>query len=135
MVATSLASATELIDGSSASPASPPGHVGHRSPRKRRLTAHQLTAIAHVMQLFVEDDLALGVSPDASIRCPACERKRPRPGAISYGRYFICTGCATEFEVARASRGPLSIGQYIRDKQYGESERYALPPALHQGPP
>jgi hypothetical protein len=86
--------------------------------------------MAQVMQLFVEDDLALGISPVDSVVCPACERKRQRAGAVPYGRYLVCNLCATEFEVARATRGPLVIGHYIRDKQYGESERYALPPSL-----
>jgi len=84
------------------------------------------------MQLFVEDDVALGVSPTASFYCPACERKRPRAGAIAYERYAVCNLCATEFEIAMVTFGTLSVGQYIRDKRYGEGERYALPPSLLQ---
>jgi len=82
------------------------------------------------MQLILEDDLTLGVSPAAFIYCPACERERLRVGAVPYQRYFVCNLCATEFEIAKATLGTLSIGRYIRDKRYGESERYALPPSL-----
>jgi hypothetical protein len=88
--------------------------------------------MTEVMRSFVADDLALGVSPAATLHCPACERKRPRAGAIPYERYLVCNLCATEFEIARVGLAPLSIGQYIRDKQFGESERYALPQSLYE---
>jgi len=131
-MATSLASATGLVNGCAPNPAIPLRPLARR--RKRRLTARQRAAMAQVMQLFVEDDLALGVSPTASFYCPACERERSRAGAVRYGRYLVCNLCATEFEIAMLTLGTLSIGQYVRDKRYGEGERYALPPSLLRQP-
>ncbi len=107
--------------------AHPPARAAKRA---RRLTENQLAAMVYVMRLFVEDDLALGVPASATILCPACEAQRPRAGAIPYDRYLVCNECATEYEIARVTAGPLSIGQYLRDKRYGDGARYELPSGL-----
>jgi CheY-like chemotaxis protein len=82
------------------------------------------------MQLFIKDYLDRGIPPDSFILCSACQKRRPRAGAIPYGCYLLCNRCAVEFEVARVADPPLSIGRYIRDKHYGEGERYVLSPEL-----
>ncbi len=97
------------------------------------LTLAQVAAIRAVMQLFVEDDLAQGASPDRRFYCAACQRPRPMPGFIPYGRYQVCNACATEYEVARARHRELTIGQFVRDKAFGEAEAYALPPVTGRG--
>jgi hypothetical protein len=91
------------------------------------LTARQIAAIQYVIHLFVEEDLGRGVRPNAQIYCDACSRHRPRAGAIPYGDYLLCNQCAAEFEVAKARRMTPNLGQFIRDKHYGEAERYRLP--------
>jgi hypothetical protein len=89
------------------------------------LSAAQLTAIHTAMQLFVEDDVAAGVAPDARGYCDGCAAPRPAPGAIAYDRYRLCNRCATEYEVARITRVVESIGQYVRGKRFGEAEAFA----------
>jgi formate dehydrogenase maturation protein FdhE len=85
-----------------------------------------VAAIRAAMQLFVEDDLARGVRRTDRLYCDACQRPRPAAGGIRYGRYALCNGCATEYEVARAHGGLATPGQFVRDKHFGEDERYLL---------
>ena len=91
------------------------------------LTAGQLTAIRTVMALFVDDDLTRGISPRAELYCRACQQGRPMPGFILYERYQFCNRCATEYEVARLCSMVASPGQFVREKTFGEADRYALP--------
>ncbi len=89
------------------------------------LTQTQIDAIRSAMKLFVEDDLARGVSTSRRVWCDACEQARPAAGAIQYGQYTLCNRCAIECEVGRG-RGMIStLGQYVRDKHFGDGERYA----------
>ena len=78
------------------------------------------------MQLFVEDDVAKGLSVDKRLYCDACERVRPAAGFIQYDRYSVCNACAIEYEVARARGLTATAGQYVRDKHFGEAEHYAV---------
>jgi formate dehydrogenase maturation protein FdhE len=94
----------------------------------RVLSSAQLAAIHAVMHLFVDDDLAAGVSPHTRIHCDACVGPRPQPGAIRYERYLLCNGCATEYEVARIRGVVAAAGQYVRGKRFGEGDAFALPP-------
>jgi formate dehydrogenase maturation protein FdhE len=95
-------------------------------PRPTPLT-RQVTAVRQAMALFVQDDLARGLSPLLNYFCHACERARPALGFIHHGRYQLCNACATEYEVARLCHVVDSVGQFVRDKRFGEAERYALP--------
>lgn len=101
------------------------GFKGTRHPA-HQLSASQLAAIRAAMQLFIDDDLASGVAPDHKLYCVACERVRPAAGFIQYTRYLVCNGCAIEYEIARARGLTGSIGQYVRDKNFGEASFYAL---------
>lgn len=93
----------------------------------RALSAAEVEAIRAAMALFLEDDIARGVPAFSLVFCDACQRARPAPGFIQYGRYATCNACAIEYEVARA-RGLLSTpGQFVRDKRFGEGDIYALP--------
>jgi hypothetical protein len=67
----------------------------------RALTTRQLAAIRDAMHLFVEDDLARGVSPSASEYCPACDASKPLPGFVQYDDVALCNACATDYEIAR----------------------------------
>jgi hypothetical protein len=91
-------------------PARPP-----RSPAPvgRWLSAEQVRAVAAVMRLFVEDDLANGVSPARGLWCDACERVRPAPGFIRYEQRQVCNACATEYEIQRARGLVRSIKEYL----------------------
>ncbi len=97
-----------------------------RRPLQRSLSTSQIEAIRSAMQLFVDDDLARGVRSTDRMYCDACQRPRSAAGAIHYGRYALCNGCATEYEVARATGALASPGQFVRDKHFGEGERYAI---------
>ncbi|HTE86974.1 MAG TPA: hypothetical protein VK821_19850 [Dehalococcoidia bacterium] len=81
----------------------------------------------YVIHLFMEEDLERGIPATAHIYCDACARRRPRAGAIPYGDHLLCNFCAAQFEVAKANGETPSIGQFIRDKHFGEAERYVLP--------
>lgn len=110
----------------------PPGRkIGRRTRTApaavREVTAAQVAAIRAVLRLFVEDDLANGVSPEKRMFCDACERPRSALGFIQYDRHMLCNPCAVEYEVARARGMALSAGQFVRDKTFGEAERFALP--------
>jgi hypothetical protein len=89
------------------------------------LSPTQLAGIRAVMQTFVADDLARGVSPVARMYCDTCEGARPRPGFLAYERYQLCNTCATAYEVARARGWVATPGQFVRDSRFGED---AIPP-------
>jgi hypothetical protein len=72
------------------------------------------------MQLFIEEDLARGAARDKKVYCDACEQPQPAAGAIRYGRYQVCNSCATEYELAQARGLTGSVGQFVRDRQFGE---------------
>lgn len=67
-------------------------------------------AIAALMRLFVEDDLASGVLPDATRACDACGQQRPAAGFVQYDGRMVCNACATAYEVQRACGVARSIG-------------------------
>ncbi len=58
--------------------------------------------------------------------CHACRRGQPAPGFSRYAAYQVCSLCRTEFEAAQSWVERPSVGQFIRDKQFGEADRYAL---------
>src|SRR5579884_2987271 len=82
-------------------------------------TPAQLAAIEATMRLFVEDDLASGVSPRRKIFCDACHQARPMPGFVRYDRYLLCNPCATDYEVARIRGVALTIDQFVHDRSFG----------------
>ncbi len=84
------------------------------------LSERQIGAIRTAMRLFVQDDLALGRASAERLYCDACELPQPAAGFIQYGRYQVCNGCATEYELVRAQGLVGSIGQFIRDRRFGE---------------
>jgi hypothetical protein len=79
------------------------------------LSAGRIAAIAAVMHLLVEDDLAHGVSPQALMSCSACRWSRPAPGFIMYGDRRLCNACATEYETRRAAGIVQSINAHLAE--------------------
>ncbi|HZQ36562.1 MAG TPA: hypothetical protein VFD32_11555 [Dehalococcoidia bacterium] len=118
-LSSSLATATLAVN-------SPFPPLVERMPAQRSLSHGQIEAIRSAMQLFVDDDLARGVRRTDRMYCDACQRPRPAAGVIRYGRYALCNCCATEYEVARAKGALASPGQFVRDKHFGEDERYVI---------
>jgi len=59
--------------------------------------------------------------------CDACERAVPAAGCHHAPRHTLCPGCSQEYALAVATGRPVSIGQYVRDKRFGEGDLYALP--------
>jgi len=53
------------------------------------------------MRLFVEDDLARGVTASELICCAVCGRRKAAPGAVQYEQWLFCNPCATDYEIAR----------------------------------
>jgi formate dehydrogenase maturation protein FdhE len=84
------------------------------------LSTRQMASIRAAMQLFIEDDIANGRPVHQRRYCDACERNRPSAGFIEYSRYAVCNDCATSYELARAHGLAVSIGQYVRDRRFGE---------------
>jgi hypothetical protein len=84
------------------------------------LSERQVGAIRTAMRLFVQDDLALGRASTGRLYCDACELPQPAAGFIQYGRYQVCNACATEYELVRARGLARSVGQFVRDRRFGE---------------
>jgi hypothetical protein len=93
-------------------------------------TPTQLAAIRNAMQLFIEDDLARGVSPSASLPCAACGRLQPQPGFIHYAPYHLCNACALHFEVARISGLVTTIDRFVREHELRASAGSVLRSSL-----
>jgi hypothetical protein len=72
---------------------------------------------------MIGDQLA---QPVPRLWCDACERVVPAAGCSTYRRYTLCAACTREYERAWALSRCVSAGQYVRDKRFGEGERYAL---------
>jgi hypothetical protein len=89
-------------------------------------TPAQLTAIRNAMQLFVDDDLARGVSPADFSPCAGCGDQQPQPGFIHYAPYQLCNACAFQFEVARVSGLVTSIERFVREYELRISARTVL---------
>jgi hypothetical protein len=87
----------------------------------RSLSSAQVRAIPAAMRLFVEQDLTESEEPSRRLYCDACQRAQPAAGFIRYCRYQICNACATEYELAQARRLTGSVGQFVRDRQFGET--------------
>lgn len=85
-------------------------------PRPRVLAPDQVAAIHAVMRLCVQDDLDAGISPGYRLHCDACQRLRPMPGFLYYAPRFLCTACATAYEVAQAQGLVRSASQFVPDK-------------------
>jgi hypothetical protein len=88
-------------------------------PLGRILTESQIGAIRAAMHLFVEEDAGRD-SARGRVYCDACEHPQPAAGSIRYGRYQICNACATDYEIAHARGLVGSMGQFVRDRQFGE---------------
>ena len=75
----------------------------------------------------VTEDTAGSLPAEARIYCDACQQPRPARGSLQGDRYLLCTRCVSEHAVARAHGKCLTTGQFVRDKAFGEAERYTLP--------
>jgi hypothetical protein len=95
------------------SPAITTIHIQPGAVPPRPLSAEQVAAVRTVMRLFVEDDLAAGVTPDERDVCDACRKERPAAGAIHYDDVYLCNACATEYELARLRGQVRDAGQFV----------------------
>lgn len=82
----------------------------------RALTPDQVAAITSIMRLFVDDDLAGGVSPGCMLRCAVCLRARPAPGFIQYDAGVACNACAIQYEISRARGLVRTLGEFVTDR-------------------
>ncbi len=85
----------------------------------RCLSVRQIAAIEQVMALFVEDDLARGITQDLETFCHGCRERRSMPGFIRYETYQLCNPCATHFEVAQAQAEVRSVQQFLLQGRVG----------------
>jgi hypothetical protein len=98
--------------------------------RRLGLTLRQIAAVQYAVHLFIAEDLERGIPATARIYCDGCACQRPRAGAMPYDGNLLCNVCAAQFEVARAGGSIRTVGQFIRDKQFGEGhEIYPGPDA------
>ncbi len=81
--------------------------------RAHALSREQTDAVHEVMQLFVEDDLAHGVSHTERRLCPHCRHRRRAAGFIVYGATALCNGCATAFELARLRHVSTPVVEFV----------------------
>jgi hypothetical protein len=80
--------------------------------QQHSLSRAQRLAVQVVMQQFIEDDLAAGLSRSVLRCCSRCRRQRPAPGGITYGAAWLCNRCATGYELARLRHDP-SADSYL----------------------
>jgi hypothetical protein len=80
------------------------------------VTAAQLSAVHTVMRLFVDEDLAKGVSPSHERYCHGCQGGRSAPGFVRYGELELCHPCATDYELGRLSGLTQSAEEYVGDQ-------------------
>ncbi len=92
--------------------------TGHprRHGAARHLTPRQKAAVQAVMRMFVEEDLARGVSPKQRLHCAACRRPRPMPGFVRYGEHLLCNDCATAYEIARLRGQARCADEFVRQR-------------------
>jgi hypothetical protein len=96
----------------------------------RGLTPRQMAAVHYAVHLFIAEDLERGIPATARIHCDGCACQRPRAGAMPCDGNLLCNVCAAQFEVAGAGENVQTIGQFIRDKQFGKGhEIYPGPDA------
>jgi hypothetical protein len=114
----------ELTDSNLPEPLQPHGDRW-RNNEKKSLSNGSVAAIVDAMRALLEKDLALGTAI-GRLYCDACQQVRSAAGFVSYGRYNICNRCATEYEVANARGKLTTVGQFVRDKNFGETAGYAL---------
>jgi hypothetical protein len=98
--------------------------------RRRIISKREIAEICASMQSLVEEDLARGRFLHRRRYCDACECVVCAAGFMQYERYALCTQCATEYAVATARGIALSVGRFVRDKNFGETGDYALDPVL-----
>lgn len=103
----------------------------YRSGDGRSPSPTPVTVVRHVLCLLIDPAAARGIPAGARGYCSACLHPRPLRGFVQLGRYQLCNTCAIEYAVARSVGEPVSAGQFVRDKQFGEADRYALPAAAH----
>ena len=95
------------------------------------LSRSQASAIRSAMRSFIDEDVASRGYTERRLYCDACQRSRPAPGFIRYCRYQICNACTTEYELARARGVSGSVGQFVRDRQFGETLDLLIDLDLH----
>lgn len=78
------------------------------------------------MRIFIDDDRANGMPERHIMHCDACQTDRCALGFIQYERDMICNDCAIEYEVARLRGLVMSAAEFVRDKRFGDGDRYAL---------
>lgn len=77
-------------------------HEAVEQQARRPLSAGQIRAIYDAMRTFRDDDLTR-TSARAELLCDRCHCKRPAAGSLVYGTIRLCNGCATDYELLRAS--------------------------------
>ncbi len=82
--------------------------------REEPVSTRRLLAIRQVMRLFVEDDLARGISPSLRYYCHACREYQPAAGFMHCGTYQLCNACATTYELACAQGELQELEQFVR---------------------
>ncbi len=81
----------------------PPDGVGTPAQQPRRpLSARQIRAIYEAMRTFRDDDISR-TGGKARVICDRCGCHRDAAGSLVYGALRLCNGCATDYELLRAS--------------------------------
>ncbi len=65
------------------------------------------------MRLFVEDDLARGISPALRYYCHACRGDQPAAGFMHCGTHHLCNACATAYELAFAKGEVSELARFV----------------------
>jgi hypothetical protein len=101
-----------------------------KRPRRRVLSKRAIEEICASIRMRATDDLAKGRLTAPKRYCDACQHVVCSAGFLDYGRYALCNHCSMEFEVAAARCTTVSIGRFVRDKNFGETAAYSLDTVL-----
>lgn len=107
-------------------------HVGGRARRSPAImplpSPEQYGKLRAHARRLVTNDIERGVPSSSRAYCDACQQPRPASGSAQHGRYALCNDCVLEFGIAGASGAAVSAGQFVRDKVFGDTLAYGMPP-------
>ncbi len=98
----SEAASTDIVSSFGESPeVHQTADVLEQQPR-RPLSARQIRAIYDAMRTFRDDDISRS-GGKTIVNCDRCGCSRSAAGSLVYGSLRLCNGCATDYELLRAS--------------------------------
>ena len=81
-----------------------------------KLSDSEKERIAQGVRSLVQPHLALGISTGSRVICHNCGYAKPLIGAVRYGKYRLCNGCAVQYELGKAEGRVKNIENFVLDE-------------------